>query len=149
MKDLGEQIRVENGMLKNLMEGLRATLAWKVQGTEDSRKLSTLRFIAHSFQRHMERLMTLEECDGYMDSVLERNPGLRRKVDALRNEHDIFRKGIREIIQDMEHVSPSDGASFLGSCDDLGALLKKLDEHDEKEVDVFQEAFEREEGWGD
>jgi hypothetical protein len=38
---------------KLLMEGLRSTVAWKVQGNDFSRKLSTLRFIVRSFQGHL------------------------------------------------------------------------------------------------
>jgi hemerythrin-like domain-containing protein len=149
MMDVGQQIKVENGMLKYLVEGLRTTLAWETQGTEYCRKLSTLRFIAHSFQRHMERLMTLEEYDGYMEDVLARNPNLRNTVGALRREHDVFRKGIREIIRELEHVVASDQSSFTKVCDELAVWLKKLDGHHEKEMDVLQEAFEREEGGGD
>jgi len=84
MNDLAQQTLVENGMLTKLMEGLRTTLAWKVQGNEFSRKLSTLRYMAHTFQGHMERLMALEECGGYMDVIMETNPNLGQAVDALR-----------------------------------------------------------------
>jgi hypothetical protein len=146
MNDLAQQTQVENGMLKCLVEGLRNTLAWEVQGNDFARKLSTLRFIAHSFQRHMERLMTLEEHEGYMDVVLETNPNLEKTVEALKQEHDYFRKSIREIIQGLDHVSPSDQATFSRLCGDMAALLKKLDKHDGKEADIVQEAFKREPG---
>lgn len=149
MRDSTQQIRVEKGMLNYLIEGLRTTLAWKAQGGEASRKLSTLRFIAHSFQRHLERLMTLEECDGYMDVVLETRPQMRDTVAALRQDHNCFRKEIRELIQGLEHVAPSDQATTARICDDLVVLLKQLDEHHAKEVDVYQETFDREEGGGD
>ena len=63
--DIAQQTVVEDGILKLLVEGLRSALAWKV--TNDfSRKLSSVRFITQSFQRHLERLMALEEYDGYM-----------------------------------------------------------------------------------
>jgi len=142
MNDLAQQTLVENGMLTKLMEGLRTTLAWKVQGNEFSRKLSTLRYMAHTFQGHMERLMALEECGGYMDVIVETNPNLGTAVVALRQEHELFRKGTRTIIHRLDHVSPTDRATFIAICDDLTALLKRLDEHSRKEVDIFQEVFE-------
>ncbi len=58
--EIAEQIKVEHFLLKQIMEGLRITTAWQVEGTDASRKLSTLRFIAGSFQRHLDRLRTLE-----------------------------------------------------------------------------------------
>ena len=44
--DLGKQTLVENKMLMLLIEGLRNTLAWKVQGIDFARKL--LRCVYHA-----------------------------------------------------------------------------------------------------
>jgi hemerythrin-like domain-containing protein len=144
--DMAQQAQVENSLLNSLIEGLRHTLAWKVQGANDSRKLSTLRFIADSFQRHMERVMTLEERDGYMDVVVATDPNLGKTVDALRREHDKFRKGIATIVQDLGAVSSTDQATFTRICADLTLLLKKLDEHHQKETAIFQDVFVRQDG---
>src|SRR4051812_6360907 len=97
VSDLAQQTAVEHTLLQYLMEGLRTTIAWQHQG-DGVRKLSTLRFIGQSFQRHLERLLALEECDGYMDLVLQRNPQLRKTVDALREEHEFFRQSVRRIV---------------------------------------------------
>jgi hypothetical protein len=137
---------VENRMLKYLVEGLWTTLAWKINETEFTRKLATLRFIAHCFQRHMERLMTLEECDGYMEYVLERSPKLEKTVAALKQDHEYFRKETIRIVQELDQFSQSEDATFTRISDDLSVLLTKLGKHNGKEVDVFEEAFEREEG---
>lgn len=141
MNDIAQQTLVENGILKKLTEGLRATLAWKVQGSDFSRKLSTLRFMAESFQGHMERLMTLEECDGYMDLVMETTPNLGNAVDALRQEHELFRQRMRRVVHGLEHIATSDHTTFVTICNDLAALLNTVDEHSRKEVDMFQEVF--------
>jgi hypothetical protein len=137
---------VENRMLQYLVEGLRLTLAWEFNEKECRRKVATLRFIAHCFQRHMERLIALEECGGYMNDVLARSPKLEKSVAALRQDHEYFRKETTRIIQALETVSPSGEATFARISEDLGVLLKKVDRHHGKEVDVFEEAFEREEG---
>src|SRR5690242_20004510 len=97
-KEIAEQTRVENGMLKYLVEGLRMGLAWKVHGPDFSRKLSTLRFITQSFQRHLEHMMSLEETNGYMDMVLTCAPQLGRSVDALRKDHEWFRSSLGGIV---------------------------------------------------
>jgi hemerythrin-like domain-containing protein len=148
-QEIAQQTLVENDMLKLLMEGLRSTVAWKVQGNDFSRKLSTLRFIVRSFQGHLDRLFALEEYDGYMDLVEKKSPRLSRTVDALRMEHDRFRTGIRRIVHGLEQVSSTNQALFVKLCDELLVLLKELNEHCKRETDLFQEAFEQDRGGGE
>src|SRR5262249_11698601 len=136
------QTQVEKKLLKFLTEGVKNTLAWKIQGEDLSRKLSTLKFITRSFKSHMERLMDLEERDGYMDIVVEKHPHLCKSVDALRAEHDSFRQGICRLVQDLDRVLPTDQNTLTRICDQTTVLLKNVDEHNRKEADIFQEAFE-------
>jgi hypothetical protein len=148
MKNLNvaQQTRVEKGLLQLLIEGLRQSLAWKIRGDNVSRKLSTLKFITRSFRSHLERLMDLEERDGYMDIVLEKQPHLSKSVDALRHDHEDFRHEIGLIVQDLDRVSPTDQNNLNLICEKAVGILKKVDAHNRKESDIFQEAFEREEG---
>ena len=69
-QDVARQTQVEHEMLGHIMEALRTAAGWQVRGPDASRKLSTLRFVAGSFQRHLEHLLTLEECDGYLGLAL-------------------------------------------------------------------------------
>jgi len=144
--DLAQQTLVEQNMLMLLTEGLRNTLAWKVQGTDFVRKLSTLRFVTQSFQRHLEHVLALQEYDGYMDLVLQISPQLGNVVDALRLEHDQFRKDASHIVHQFEHVLPTDGDSFARICAELDGLLNSLDVHNKKEVTLVQQAFAQDEG---
>lgn len=144
--DIAQQTLIENGLLKSLMQGLREALAWRIQDDGLSRKLSTVRFIAKSFQRHLHRLMTLEEVDGYMDIVLETKPSLSRAVQSLKEDHCRFRQATEQMVQRLELASEVDLDAFADVCDDFGELLDDLDRHHEKEAKLFQEAFEQEEG---
>ena len=144
--DVAKQTRIETDLLKILIEGLRSTLAWEVKDGSFSRKLATLRFITHSFQRHMEHLMALEEYDGYMDIVLETKPNLEKAVNSLKQDHDEFRKELGRILHQVDFVAPPDQVKFTKICNDLKTLLLKLEVHTKKEADIFQEAFEQEEG---
>ena len=144
--DLAQQTVVEQNMLMLLIEGLRNTLAWKVQGTDFVRKLSTLRFTTQSFQRHLEHVLALQEYDGYMDLVLRNGPQMGKVVDTLRQEHDQFRKEASHIVHQFEHVLPTDGDSFDRICAELVGLLKRLDVHNKKEVALMQQAFAQDEG---
>src|SRR5262245_65104040 len=107
-QDIAEQTRVEQELLRHVMEGLRLSTTWQVPGTDASRKLSTLRFVAGSFQRHLERLLALEEYDGYMGLVRATSPRLGRAADALRVEHEHFRSEARRVAQGLERLPGSD-----------------------------------------
>jgi len=144
--DFAQQTSVEHTMLKCLVDSLRATMGWKVAGNDFSRKLSTLRFISHSLQRHLEHLLALEEFDGYMDQVMQSCPQLGKTVDALRQQHETFRHSVRRLVHRLEQTSSTDLASFDGLCEELSVLLDQLEEHNKKEIDLMQEAAEREDG---
>jgi len=144
--DMAQQIHIETGLMNSLVEGLRAILAWKIQGDDYTRKLSTLAFVSKSLRRHLERLMNLEEKDGYMDVVLETKPNLSKVVDHLRQEHDRFRHATKRFVRRFEQMSPTDQDSFDRTCDELSDLLQRLDRHSRREANLFQETFEQEEG---
>ena len=141
-----EQMVVEHKMLKSIVEGLRQAIGLKPEGDSFARKLHTIHFIALSLQRHLEHLLTLEECDGYMDAVVQHCPQLGKRIDALRQEHDQFRKASRQVVHGLQTVAPTDQTTFRNVCDEALALLKKLDDHTRKEADLVQEAFDRDSG---
>jgi hypothetical protein len=141
-----QQTLVEKRMLTCLIDGLKDTMAWKIAGDDLSRKLSTLKFIFRSFQSHMERLMGIEERDGYMDEVLEKQPQLSKTVEELRRQHDEFRAAMVDVASDLNHVTPAVGAGLNGVVKPLTGLLAAVDAHNQKEADLLQEAMEREEG---
>src|SRR6516165_12100390 len=107
-QDVARQTKVEHGLLQQLIQGLRATAAWPVPGPDASRKLSSLRFVAGSFQRHLERLLALEEYDGYLGLVRACAPRLVRAADALRVEHEHFRSEAWRVAQRLERLRDSD-----------------------------------------
>ena len=141
-----QQVLVEHQTLAYVTSALRATMGWKYQGTDLSRKLASLRFVGQSFQRHLKHLMELEEEDGYMAVVLADRPELTDEVEALRQEHDQFRKALNRILARLRRVAPTDHAAFTKISDDLSALLEKLDEHSRKETGLLQHALLEDEG---
>ena len=141
-----EQMVVEHKILKSIEDGLRQAIGLKPEGDTFARKLHTIHFLAQSLQRHLDHLLTLEECDGYMDAVVNLFPQLGRQVDALRQEHDQFRQASRQVVHDLETVAPTDQTVFRNVCDEALALLKKQDDHTRKEADLVQEAVDRDSG---
>lgn len=144
--NIAEQMVVEHEMFKHIMDGLRLAIGLKLEGHDFSRKLHSIRFIAESLQRHLDHLLSLEEYGGYMDAVVKLSPHLSRHVDALRQEHDQFRKASHHVLHRLETVAPTDQAAFRTVCDEVLALLKKLDDHTRKEVGLIQESFHRDGG---
>jgi hypothetical protein len=144
--DIQQQVLVEHETLAHVVSALRTTMSWHVTGPDFSRKLSSLRFVGESFQRHLKRLLQLEQAEGYMAAVLESRPELGDAVRALRREHVEFRKGVRDILGRLRSVAVTDQATFARITDDLSALLARLDEHHVKETDLLQEALLRDEG---
>jgi hypothetical protein len=145
-QDIAEQTRVEQELLRHLMEGLRLSTSWEVRGADASRKLSTLRFVTGSFQRHLERLLGLEECDGFMDKVLACAPHLGRATAALRGEHDSFRSEVRRVVGVLERLQATDLDALEKVSGELVALLDRVERHNRKEMELLLEAFGRDEG---
>jgi hemerythrin-like domain-containing protein len=142
-EDVAQQTLLEHALLKHVTEALRVSAGWSAEGDDLSRNLSTLRFIAGSFQRHLERLMALEEHDGYMDVVVSASPRLAKTVDALREEHGQFRGAVRRITQRLEQVSATDHAAFAAARDELLGFLDRVDRHGDKESKLIHEALAR------
>jgi hypothetical protein len=141
-----QHVLMEHETLKHLTGALRHTIGWKQPGDDLCRKLSSLRFVAQSFQRHLQRLMALEEEDGYLAVVIESRPQLNNEVATLGQQHDEFRARVRSILDRLDCVAPADHAAFRGVCDDLLALLQTVDDHGKKESDLIQKALLQDEG---
>ena len=146
---ISDQMLAEHELLGHITSGLRTVLGWKTGDYDLSRQLSSARFTAGSFQRHLERLMSLEEHDGYMEVVVKRKPQLAKEVDALRLEHEEFRGSLNKTVHRLERLSPTDHARYSAVRDELLVLLEKVDKHSAKETGLLQEAFLRDEGAAD
>ncbi|MCE9547139.1 MAG: hemerythrin domain-containing protein [Planctomycetia bacterium] len=143
---LAEQCLVEHRTLSHVKAALRLALDWQVGPPGLVRKVATVRFTAQSFRRHLERLMKIEEKDGYMDVVGQLKPHLVDRALRLRAEHDTFRVALQKLLTAIEKVSDTDGASVSRLCDDLTAFLGRLDVHDAREADLLQEVVLQDDG---
>ncbi len=144
--EVAEQIKVEHYLLQQLMEGVRRTTGWQVEGPDASRKVSTLRFLVESFQRHLDRLLTLEEHGGYMDLVVVSDPRLSRTTATMQAEHDRFRTDARQIAGRLEALPATDLVELGGICEALLGLVRQIEKHNHKEIALLQEAFGQESG---
>ena len=141
-----QQIKVESEALEYISGAVERTMAWTVEGEEFSRKLSSVRFITESFQRHLDRLFALEELDGYMTVVRNRRPGLTSKVNGLKRQHDQLRTTVQQLLLQLERASPTDRQNFDGICKDLQKTIGKVRKHNQQENELLLEVVMRDTG---
>ena len=137
---------MEHKILDHVKDALRVTLDWNVPSVGLPRKLSSVQFTLKSFQRHLERLMDLEEQDGYMMVVAETKPNMSLRVERLEHEHDAFRRAIRTLLPEVEALSEYQSDEFAAVCSDIRDLLERIDRHDAEEIDLLQETLLCDEG---
>ncbi|MEX0586874.1 MAG: hypothetical protein WD176_09525 [Pirellulales bacterium] len=145
-KTRAAQCLVEHQIIQHVKEALRLTLAWEVDAVGAARKLSSIQFTMQSLFRHLDRLMKIEEEDGYLSAVAERKPNLAIQVGELAGDHGLFRAEM-ERIEPVAMNTPSDDLVAMNDvCAQLHDLLGRLDVHDQAESDLLQAAFADEEG---
>lgn len=132
---------MEHQILQHVKDALRITLAWDVRSVGLARKVSSVQFTMQSLRRHLDRVMSLEEEDGYMSSVRELKPNLYDRVANLRLEHQEFRRTLESLLPALEKVNPSDEERFDEVCTELNAFLARIDRHDKQETELLQTAF--------
>ena len=137
-----QQTELEHQYLRHVKDALRGAIAWDVSGEDDlARKLSSMRFVAQSFQRYLERLFALEEHDGYMAVITETHPHLTSKLDTLRSQHEAYREAIRQIMPRLELIAPDEREAFDAICRELLTSVDRVAKHNQEETRLLQDAF--------
>lgn len=145
-KEIAKQTEVEFAILLSVEQSLRIALQWMTRDRGNSRKLSTLRFTARSFERHLTRTRVLAEHGGYMHSITDANPHLAREVNALVDMREEIQSNFERIMLRLECVSPDDSAAIGDVCAELECYLEQLKTHGQKEMELLHHSFVQEEG---
>ena len=140
---------MEHQILDHVKEALRVTLDWRAPSVSLPRKMSSVQFTMKSFQRHILRMMDMEEQDGYMAVVLSELPTEQRKIDGLRREHSELRYALVELIGKLHGLPPQDPLALESVCCELKVLLQHLDQHSTNERMLLQTVFNCDIGGGD
>ena len=110
---------LEHQVLQHIKEAMRVTLNWVAPEVSLPRKLASLQFTTQSFQRHLERVMSIEEEGGYMADVLDEKPYLEDRLNGLAGDHGRFRARLRELMPEFNGLSKWNESQFFQLCDDL------------------------------
>jgi hypothetical protein len=137
---------LEHQVLQHIKDAMRVTLNWVAPEVSLPRKLASLQFTTQSFQRHLERVMSIEEEGGYMADVLDEKPYLEDRLNGLAGDHARFRARLRQLMPEFDGLSKWNESQFVQLCDELSALLNEVDQHDAREVGLLQESFAIDDG---
>ena len=141
-----QQTKVESRALEHVTRALEVMLGWDVDPDGFTRKLLSVRFFTELYHRHLERLLALEEVDGYMESVARLNPSLNGRVESLHRQHEAFRIAIRKIGVRLDLASPTHFAEFEATCAELRKTINQILEHLRREHELLVESFNRDTG---
>jgi len=137
---------MERQVLDHVKQALRVMLQWNVPPVGIPRKLSSVQFTLKSFQRHLERLMNIEEEDGYMVLVAETKPNMVVQIERLEHDHSEFRDTIESLLPEVDSLSECRTEEFDEVCQQIACLLNRVDQHDAAEVELLQDALLCDEG---
>ncbi len=140
---------MEHQSLEHIKRALRVTVKWTTPTITYNRKLSSVAFAMECFARHLERLMSIEEEDGYMRIVADAKPNKAKKIAALRADHTRFRQQVAELSLELDELDDWQDDELDRICADIECLLDQVDEHDRAEVRLLQDAMLLDEGVGD
>jgi len=103
--------------------------------------LSTLEDLAAHCGKHM----ALEEQDGYLSNVVQRMPNSSHTVEAVLAEHDTLRNELADVIKALRAGSDA--------IDEIVARVRHwtvaMENHETRENQLVQEAFDSDLGGGD
>ena len=142
----GNAAWMEQQVLGHIQQALQVTLDWRTPSVGLPRKLSSVRFTLKSFVRHLERIMEMEEQDGYMVVVAERKPNMQPCIERLEKDHANFRQQIDQLTAEMEDLTEFQHDEFEEACGKIAKLLAAVDRHTADEIDLLQETLLCDEG---
>lgn len=137
---------MEHQVLEHIKQALRVTINWRAPVVSMPRKLASLQFTIKSFQRHLERVISIEEEGGYMADVVDVKPYFQDRIDQLQGDHARFRARLRKLLPELNDIKEWEEPRFDQVCDELSNLLDDVDEHDAHEVELLQESLLMDDG---
>jgi hypothetical protein len=115
-----------------LMEDLQ-----KLQALTSAGSLPELRSRLSLIQLHIKEHFRFEEQNGYMDAVRKREPRLERIIDQLADEHRQIADGLDSLIA----TATGNGQPSPKFCEEVQHWIERVRQHEFRENDLVQEAF--------
>lgn len=132
---------MEHQIFEHIKQALLVTLNWQAPSVSMPRKLSSLQFTIKSFQRHFDRVVSIEDEGGYMTDVLEYKPYLEERIGQLARDHVRFRDRLRQLIPELNDIKDWELPRFEQVGNTLRDLIADIDRHNAAEVELLQESM--------
>ena len=132
---------MEHQVFEHIKQALLVTLNWQAPSVSMPRKVSSLQFTIKSFQRHLDRVISIEDEGGYMADVVDAKPYMDERIDQLARDHVRFRERLRKLIPELNDIKEWEEPRFKKVCDNLRELIADIDRHNEQEVELLQESM--------
>jgi hypothetical protein len=140
-ESIGSTACMEHQVFEHIKQALLVTLNWQAPSVSMPRKLSSLQFTIKSFQRHFDRVISIEEEGGYMADVVDAKPYMQDRLDLLAADHDRFRERLQKIMPQLSDIKEWEEPRFEQVCEDLRALIADVDRHNQQEVELLQDSI--------
>ena len=137
----GSTACMEHQIFEHIKQALLVTLNWQAPSVSMPRKLSSMQFTIKSFQRHFDRVISIEEEGGYMADVVDAKPYMQERIDLLQRDHSRFRDRLRKLMPELNDIKEWEEPRFHQVCDDLRGLINDVDRHNQREVELLQESM--------
>ncbi len=131
-EELAQWIRQEHDKVAELSARLREKAAlcpsWHRQ--------TWIQNVGEAFEHlraHLTKHMALEERDGYMAAVVERQPAFSKEIERLAHEHEEIVRLMREIHDSLEQLRPDDQLLIRDCCLRIQNLLGYVEHHERDE----------------
>ncbi len=141
-----ERLVCESDAVHNLKSALRAAISWDAKSVGMQRKVQGVRFVIEALERHLQKLMDLEELEGCLSWIGESKPSLQSLASALCAEHDRFRTRLKEIVPRWEAAASMQEDEFNELCDSVRSFLASVERHEGRERDLMYSALCDDEG---
>src|SRR3954464_15424516 len=103
---------MEHQVFEHIKQALLLTLNWQAPTVSMPRKLSSLQFTIKSFQRHFERIVSIEEEGGYMADAMDSKPHFQSRVEQLSGDHVRFRERLRKLLPRLNEAKEWEESRF-------------------------------------
>src|SRR6186713_1827382 len=110
---------MEHAVMEHIKQAMRVTLDWQAPEVSLPRKINSLQFTLKSLQRHLERVMSLEEEGGYMRVVQEHKPQLVQRIKNLSGDHAKFRARLAALKPQLDALSEWEEERFVHVCNQI------------------------------
>lgn len=103
----------------------------------------------HAFRAHLIKHMALEEAEGFMDTVVARQPNLSGEVEALRQTHVEITGELARVMDALRNAVGASAKQADTLREAVLAVVERVREHEASEAELVLRAFTEDIGAGD